>query len=166
MRKYKTLPLLCILVLLFCVTKAQESKARSLKVGAGLIFAVPTNNLDLNSVGGGIDVIAEYPLFKTFSVTADAGYIALNGKYGLPVTGIIPLRAGLKYYPFDNFFISGKAGLGIYTLSNVSINYLAYSFGGGVSINSRWDAGIAYDGYSNDGSFGYMAFRVGYFFIR
>lgn len=158
---------LSFMILLFSIgVKAQEKMIKPFKVGVGITLAVPTNNLEYASIGGGLDIIGIYKLSLSVSLTADVGYIGLKGKYNIPFTGIVPIRAGLRFYPVEKFYISGKAGLGLYTLGNVSQSYAAYALGAGAEINPKWDVGISYDGYTNDGSFGYMAIRLGYYFGR
>jgi hypothetical protein len=164
MKKIKYPLLITACLLMGLALTAQDKFEKKLRVGVGISLAVPTNNLAYTSIGGGIDLIAIYPLSQAFALTADVGYTGLKGKYNIPFTGIIPIRAGVRYYPAEQFYLSGKAGLGLYTLGNVSQSYAAYSVGAGAEINKRWDAGLSYDGYSNDGSFGYLAVRLGYYF--
>lgn len=165
MNSIKISGLICLFVIIGINSLvAQEKNEKPFRIGVGIILAVPTNNLEYASIGGGLDVIGVYKLSPAISLTADAGYIGLKGKYNLPFTGIIPIRAGLRYYPVEKVYISGKAGLGLYTLGNVSQSYAAYALGAGAAINTKWDLGISYDGYTNDGSFGYMAIRLGYYF--
>lgn len=164
MKKVKCSLLFCASLLLCQVATAQDKQVKKIKLGLGISLAVPTNNLAYTSIGAGVDVFALYNISQSLALTADAGYTVLKGKYDIPFTGIVPLRAGIRFYPVEPFYIGGKAGVGLYTLGNVSQGYAAYSVGAGAALNRRLDASISYDGYSNDGSFGYMAIRLGYLF--
>lgn len=155
----------CFCLVGYCCL-AQSSDQRPFRMSGGLSLAIPTNNLEYVSIGAGVDVNALYALSEKLQLVADIGYTGLVGKYGLPLTGVVPLRGGLRYFPAEHFYLTGKAGGALYTFSNVSINYAAYSFGGGGVFNRKFDVAVTYDGYSNKGSFGYMSLRLGYFFLR
>jgi hypothetical protein len=81
-------------------TNAQNS---DLKFQGGLDLGIPAHNLSGTSLGVGVDVMALYPLSKEAVVTGDFGYTALFGKNGATTTNLLPLRAGLRFYPSDNF---------------------------------------------------------------
>jgi Outer membrane protein beta-barrel domain len=135
-------------------------------VGIGVSLAVPVNNLETNTIGAGLDLLAQYGLDQNLAVTADAGLTALFAKYDIPTTAIIPIRIGVRYFPASAVYLGAKTGLGIYTLGDiVSENYAAWSLGAGYLLDKRFDVSASYDGYVKKGiSFGYMALRIGYAF--
>lgn len=160
----------------------QDAAARTFKFGGGVELAVPVNGLSYSSIGAGVDLIGHYGLSDKIAITADAGYVGLFEKKDLSnssISGdinIIPIRGGIRFYPIEHVYVSGRAGIGIRTGGNTSDTYLAYAFGGGYMIDDKLDLGLAYEGYSKGSnvgylggayiynSFGYVGLRLGYFF--
>lgn len=151
----------CAFVLLAAVsTKAQSS---ALKFGVGLNLGIPAHNLSGSSIAAGADIMAHYSASKQVAITGDVGYTALFAKNGGKTTNIIPLRAGLRFYPSNNFFVAGKIGAGFLS-GNGSVTTTAYSFGAGYKMDSQLEIGASYDGYSKNGTIGLVNIRLGYFF--
>jgi hypothetical protein len=142
-------------------TNAQNS---DLKFQGGLDLGIPAHNLSGTSLGVGVDVMALYPLSKEAVVTGDFGYTALFGKNGATTTNLLPLRAGLRFYPSDNFFVAGKIGAGFMSNNGSSVTTTAYSFGLGYKIAPKVEIGGSYDGYSKNGTVGLINLRLGYTF--
>ena len=162
----KNLFLFVLLVVTGLMVKAQqENSIRGFKIGAGANLAIPVSNLPYSTIGAGVDILASYTVSNNVAITADAGYTALFGKDNFVTTGIIPIRLGFRYLPIPEVYLGAKAGLGIYTLSNTSTNFTAYSIGAGYQFSSKMDVGAAYDGYTQkNSSFGYLNLRLGYTF--
>lgn len=158
----KKLLLFVALTVLFFEGKAQdESEIQGFRIGAGTTLAIPISNLDGTSIGYGVDVLAHYGLSDNLAVTLDAGYIGLLGKAGVGSSNLFPLRAGIRYFPVSRLFLGAKAGIGILSVAGTSITTTAYSVGAGFMISSKFDVGVAYEGYSKNGSFGYIGLRLG-----
>ncbi len=156
--------LLCLLSL---IGKTQEPPPKAVKLGVGGILAIPANNLNESSIGGGFDFLALYPLSEKVRLSGDAGFTGLSGKGVFSSTAIIPVRLGLRYLPGSNFYLGAKAGIGIFTILKESITYFGYSVGAGYQLNPHFDLGVSYDGYSKKNiSFGLVAVRLGYSFGR
>ncbi len=156
-------------VLLFCffsqAAKTQETDIKKFKLGIGGVLSIPANNLETSSIGGGFDLLASYVVAEQLLLTGDAGFTALAGKSGLSSTAIIPIRVGVRYLPGSNFYLSGKVGIGIYTILKESETYFGYAAGAGYQLNKKFDIGVTYDGYSkNNISFGLVSIRLGYGF--
>ena len=149
-------------VVLFTVVSA-KAQSSNLKFGIGLDLGIPAHNLGGSSIAAGADLMAEYGISKEVALTGDVGYTALFAKNGGKTTNIIPLRAGLRFYPGSNFFIGGKIGAGFLS-GNGSVTTTAYSLGGGFKIDKQLELGASYDGYSKNGTVGLVNFRLGYFF--
>ncbi|MBS1495707.1 MAG: outer membrane beta-barrel protein [Bacteroidetes bacterium] len=145
---------------------AQKSDAgiQGFKVAGGIDLAIPANNMGGTSIGAGVDLLGQYGVSENFGITVDAGYTALFLKGGGNTEGLIPIRAGIRYYPSSQWYVGGKAGIGILTGGGSSLTTTAYSFGGGYMISPKLDLGATYDGYSKSGSFGLVNVRLGYFF--
>lgn len=140
---------------------AQEG---AFKFGAGLNLAIPASNLSGVSIGAGVDLLGQYNVSENFGITADAGYTALFVKNGGDQVNLIPIRAGIRYYPSAEFFLAGKAGVGILTGNGSSTSTTAYSFGAGYVFSPKMDVSASYDGYSKNGSFSLINVRLGYTF--
>ena len=154
-----------LLVLITVAAHSQAVKKNKLNFGAGLSLAIPVYNLDISSVGGGIDILLLYGLTHNISLTADAGFTGLPGKGVYPSTAIIPVRLGARYFPLPKLYLGAKAGLGIYTILKASASHTAYSLNTGYFLTKKMDASIFYDGFTNkNSSFGYTGFRLGYQF--
>jgi hypothetical protein len=84
----------------------------------GVDGGIPTGNLSNGynwNLGGSVQ--ADIPVAHQLFVTVNAGYNNLYGKdnaygTGLKATNIqlLPVKAGLKFFPVNNFYIQGEAG--------------------------------------------------------
>ena len=142
-------------------SNAQKS---DLKFSGGVNIGIPAQNLSGTSLGLGADIMALYHLSAQAAITGDFGYTALFAKNGASTTNLLPLRAGLRYYPSEKFFVAGKIGAGFISNSGSSVTTTAYSFGLGYAINPKVELGGSYDGYSKDGTVGLVNFRLAYLF--
>ncbi len=147
---------------------SQDAGIRGLKFNGGIHVDIPASNMDANSMGVGFDVLGQYGFTDNLAVVFDAGYTnyMVKSKYkdlGFKSSGIIPIRAGIRYFPTSKIYINGKGGVGIGT-GEGSTTMTAYSFGAGYMVTSKIDVSASYDGYSKNGSMGSVGVRVGYFF--
>ncbi|WP_298738833.1 transporter [uncultured Chitinophaga sp.] len=152
-----------------------------------LISVGPEANLPLGdfkdaydwSIGGSVQ--GEYAILKRdLYVTLNAGYTNFFAKdiagFSPNDLHVIPVKAGLKYYPVSNFYVQGQAGAAF--LGNKSdvgadksavfayspqVGYL-FPLGNG----SYLDAGVKFEGYTkmSDGgkSSNFLGLRVAYGF--
>lgn len=114
---------LVALALLAGVTFSAKAQTTSTSRPSGLVLSVgvdgglPLGNFkdDYNwSIGGSLQ--AEYPIIKKdLYVVLNAGYDNFFAKKIDGVKGqdlqLIPVKAGLKFYPVGNFYIQGLAGV-------------------------------------------------------
>lgn len=150
---------------------AQQRGRETIKMSAGASFLIPVYNMSLNSVGTGVDVAALYHLQKKLALTADAGLFVFFSRFDNPPTTLLPVRAGVRYYAGEKYFIAGKAGIGIYMLNaprpvgTIRDTYAAFAVAGGYHISKKFEAGVAWDLYTKkDVSFAYIGLRAGYNF--
>ncbi|MEO5943371.1 MAG: outer membrane beta-barrel protein [Ferruginibacter sp.] len=142
-----------------------DAGIRGFKISGGIDLAIPASNFSGFSIGAGVDLLGQYGVSDNVGITADAGYTAVFPKGGGTNLGIIPIRAGIRFYPSSSFYLGGKAGVGIFTGGGSSTSTTAYSFGAGYMISPKLDLGVSYDGYSKSGSSsGLVNVRLGYFF--
>lgn len=162
----KQIPVLAFLVLSGLTGFTQVSK-NDFQVGIGISLAIPVYNLEFSTTGGGVEASALYGLSDKVILTTDIGFTGLPGKNIYPSTAIVPIRAGLRYFPVPKIYLGAKAGLGIYTILKASANHFTYSGSAGYLLNRKLDAGLYYDGYSNKNtSFGYTGLRLSYYFLK
>ncbi|MEO6850598.1 MAG: hypothetical protein ABI203_02295 [Mucilaginibacter sp.] len=148
--------------------KAQTSATKSATTSNGVIFSVgvdagiPTGKLsdayDWN-LGGSLQ--ADIPVVQQqLYVTVNAGYNNVFGKTNIGGTGIdapniqlLPVKAGLKYFPVSHFYIQGEAGAA-FALNKTDLafdNSAAFIYAPQIGVqfplggNSYLDAGVRYE---------------------
>jgi opacity protein-like surface antigen len=163
----KLLPIL----FLFLYTMAHGQSAPKSAFSAGLDLAIPTNSI--YSVGLGASGKAEIPITSAASITVTAGYTSLYYKKSQigssrsqDAAGFVPLKAGVKYYLSEGFFIEGELGTAMET--NYSKNKLfAFALGPGfllpVSKNTAIELGFRYENWGS-GRVRQTGIRVAYHF--
>jgi hypothetical protein len=120
-------------------------------------------------VGGSIKY--ELPTVTNTFFTLSAGYNSwlVKGELkdmGFPSTSnFIPLKAGIKYYPGDGFFLEGAAGIVFATESGVGSSFtyapgLGYTFKGGLEAAVRFESWPKKD----DATLSQIGLRVAYRF--
>lgn len=143
------------------------SDVRGLKFNGGVHVDIPVSNMDAYGIGAGLDILGQYGFTDNLAVTLDAGYTSFFPKSDykdiIDNAGIIPIRAGIRFFATPQLYLGAKGGVGIGT-GDGSETMTAYSFGAGYMMSSKLDVGVAYDGYSKNGSMGSIGIRVGYYF--
>ena len=162
----KKLFILSLAVMLYLNSIGQES-VQGFRIGGGLSVVAPVGtNLKPYSVGVGLDLLGQYGVSSQFAITGDVGYTTIFAKDdGVDAFNVIPIRAGIRFYPSSQFFLGGKAGVGITTGSGNSTSGFAYAVGAGFRMDDKLDIGLNYEAVSkNSISFPYIGLRLGYFF--
>ena len=151
---------------------------------AALIFSVNSNAQKNNPIhfgvgidGGstlkyptravlGADARLQIPIGNSFSAIATTGYYHFlkNKDKGIPATGVVPVKLGLKYFPVKNFYIAGEAGAGFFTKgdNNTSFVYspsVGMAFANGLDISLKYEDYTKYNGYASQ-----LALRLAYGF--
>ena len=175
--------------------KAQTTSSSASKstTSNGVIFSVgvdaglPTGNLSNAynwNIGGSVQ--ADIPVVpQTLFVTVNAGYNSLQGKsnaYGTGLTAtniqLLPVKAGLKFFPVNHFYIQGEAGAA-FALNKSDLGFdnsaafiyapqIGYQFPVGGS--SFIDAGVRYEGSTkfnstvDNSQVNFVALRLAYAF--
>ncbi|MDB4902543.1 MAG: hypothetical protein JWQ63_1824 [Mucilaginibacter sp.] len=167
-------------------TTSKSTTSNGVILSVGVDAGIPTGNLNNGynwNIGGSVQ--ADIPVVNQLFVTVNAGYNSIQGKSnafgtGLTATNIqlLPVKAGLKFFPVNNFYVQGEAGAA-FALNKSSVGFnnaaafiyapqIGYQFplGG----KSFLDAGVRYEGSSkftsgNDNSqVNFVALRVAYAF--
>jgi hypothetical protein len=170
-------------------TSASKSTTTSngviLSVGADA--GIPTGKLSDSynwNLGGSVQ--ADIPVYQhQLFVTVNAGYNNIFGKKNINGTGLdatniqlLPVKAGLKYFPVKNFYVQGEAGAAFaLNKSNLGFNNSAaflYAPQVGVQFpltgKSYIDAGVRYEATSkfnsniDNSKVNFIGLRVAYAF--
>lgn len=181
---------LSLLAIFTITTKAQDTTpaTKSTTTGSGIRLSVgPDAALPLGSfkdsykwsIGGSVQ--ADFPIIKDqLFVTVNAGYNNFFAKEVNNVKGndlgLIPVKAGLKYFPVSNFYVQGEAGASFLTNKDkvgadksaafVYAPQVGYQFKLGQS--NYLDAGVRFEGNTkftdNGSSNNFLGLRVAYGF--
>ncbi|MEO7049562.1 MAG: hypothetical protein ABI091_29940, partial [Ferruginibacter sp.] len=76
----------------------KDAGIRGFKISGGIDLAIPAHNFSGASIGAGVDLLGQYGVSENVGITADAGYTAIFPKGGGSSIGIIPIRAGIRFY--------------------------------------------------------------------
>jgi opacity protein-like surface antigen len=160
-----------LLVAVFAVAafsaSAQKSESKSrTRFSIGLEAGLPVGDAkDIYSFGIGGSAKAEIPVASKVFATISAGYTSLSYTDDVKATfkafnidtkpqGVVPLKAGLKYFFGKNFYGAGELGAAIGTSKGDKTGF-AWSPGVGasypVSDKNDIDFGARYESWSKDG---------------
>jgi len=161
------------------------------RLSIGADAGIPTGKLSDGynwNLGGSAQV--EFPIANQLFLTVNAGYNNIFGKKDVSiVTGtttikgdvqniqLLPVKAGLKYFPVSNFYVQAEGGAG-FLLNKKDLGYTkstAFIYAPQVGVllplttSSNLDLGVRYEGSTKyataDGStINFVALRVAYSF--
>jgi hypothetical protein len=133
---------------------------KGFRFGAGVRLGLPIGDFgDYYSFGVGGEIQGEYGCSEKFSVLATTGYSSFFGKdfgtgtnsYKVDAVGFIPIIAGVRVYPTEQFFIGAQAGVAIFTGNGSSET--AFDYQPQIGYNgSNIQVALNYNGASKDGS--------------
>lgn len=172
--------IVAVLTLVSFSVKAQERTGIRLSVGPE--FGLPVGNFgDFYDWSFGGSVQADFPIINNdLYVTLNAGFNNFFAKDIKGVAGedlqLIPVKAGLKYFPVGNFYVQGEAGASFITNKDdigatksaafVYAPQVGYQFNLGGK--SYIDAGVRFEGNTkftdNGSSNNFFGLRVAYGF--
>jgi hypothetical protein len=157
-------------------------------LSVGVDAGIPTGNLNNSynwNIGGSVQ--ADIPVIPhQLFVTVNAGYNSIQGKKniggvtGLDATNIqlLPVKAGLKFFPINHFYIQGEAGAA-FLLNKSDLNddkSTAFVYAPQVGVQfplggkSYIDAGVRYEATTkfnsaiDDSKVNFIGLRVAYAF--
>ena len=149
-------------------TSTERADSQDWRLGVGVSAGLPTND-DFNIALGG-DLRLQKDFFSNISGTLSAGYTNFSvkdeAKASLPYDsrGYIPVKAGIKIFPTQRFYISGEVGAGFGTDKGQG-TALVYAPGIGIGTNTGIEIGLRYEGFAQDGdNLGQVALRLAYGF--
>jgi len=173
--------------------QSNPAPAKTATSSNGVIFSVgvdagiPTGNLsnayDWN-LGGSIQ--ADIPVVQNqLFVTVNAGYNNFFGKTNIDGTGtdvtnlqLLPVKAGLKFFPVSHFYIQGEAGAA-FALNKSDLGFdksaaflyapqIGYQFPLGsanyIDAGVRWEGTTKFNSIVDDSKVNFFGLRVAYAF--
>jgi len=169
-------------------TQSSTSGPNGIVLSVGVDAGIPTGNLNNAynwNIGGSVQ--ADIPVIPhQLFVTVNAGYNSIQGKkniggiQGLDATNIqlLPVKAGLKYFPVSHIYIQGEAGAA-FALNKSDLGFdksAAFVYAPQVGVQfplggkSYIDAGVRYEGttkfssVNDDSKVNFVGLRVAYAF--
>ena len=169
-------------------TTSKTTTSNGVILSVGVDGGIPTGKLNDSynwNLGGSIQ--ADIPVIQhQLFVTVNAGYDNFFGKknidgvQGADVTNIqlLPVKAGLKFFPISNFYIQGEAGAA-FSLNKSDLNFdksAAFVYAPQIGVQfplggkSYIDAGVRYEATTkfistnDDSKVNFIGLRVAYAF--
>jgi hypothetical protein len=169
-------------------TSKSTTTSNGVILSVGVDAGIPTGKLSDNynwNLGGSVQ--ADIPVIQhQLFVTVNAGYNNVFGKKdiggvsGLDATNIqlLPVKAGLKFFPISNFYIQGEAGAA-FALNKSDVGFdksAAFVYAPQIGVQfplsgkSFIDAGVRYEGTTkfnsaiDDSKVSFIGLRVAYAF--
>ncbi len=167
-----------LLVLACSNANAQTVTPSKFRLGIGIDALVPVGNTaTTQSFGLGLTPRLQYGLSDKLALTFTSGiYHFFPKTVSYPASGsfpgiqtqyksnIIPVKAGIKAFLGNNFYLSGEAGVAFEVSEGGLGKHFLWSPGIGYA-TKRWDIGARYENFSgNRYSDGVTALRVAYGF--
>lgn len=151
------------LSLAFINLQANAQTENPLRMGVGINAGATLK--DPSRAVLGVDARLQERLGNGVSGILTTGYYHFlkNNKAG-DGFGIIPLKAGLKYFPAKNVYIAGEAGVGFSTEKNGQTSFVyspsvGLAFAHGLDISLKYENYTKYEGYASQ-----FALRLAYGF--
>jgi hypothetical protein len=127
--------------------------------GGGLRLSLPIGDFSkLSTLGIGGELQGEYGFSENLSGVVTTGYSSFLGKtlnvlgtsVKVDATGYIPILAGVRYYPSNNFFVGAQIGYGLFTGSGSSDGGFNYQPQVGYNAE-KFQVALNYNGVSKNG---------------
>jgi len=167
-------------------TSTSTTTASGVRFSIGVDAGLPTGKLSDSynwNLGGSVQ--ADIPVANQLFVTVNAGYDNIFGKKDIdgttlsaPNIQLLPVKAGLKFFPVSNFYIQADAGAA-FALNKSDVGYtntaafiyapqIGYQFqlGGGNYIDAgvRYEASTKFNSDVDDSKVNFVGLRVAYGF--
>jgi hypothetical protein len=147
----------CVFVMAFSA-KAQTNPWR---LGIGL--NVGTGLKDPNPFVLGGDLRLQKGLGNSISGIITTGYTDFLKKDLAGSVGFIPLKAGIKVFPTQNFYVNGEIGAGFGATDGVGTSFV-WSPAIGFAFKGGWDISLKYEEFSKYDYTKQAALRIAYGF--
>ena len=149
-------------------TMTSTTNGMAFKIGVGVSGGVFRDKSPMDYAYGA-DLKLQWDLLPYVAVTASGGYTKLLAKTNGIDVDFIPVKGGVKVFPIGRMYLATELGAGFGIQDGATSNFI---YGGGIGYEfGGFDAGVRYEGYTNDsGSAAYFpktgqyALRLGYNF--
>jgi len=163
-----------------------STSSNGVKFSIGVDAGIPSGNLSNGynwNLGGSVQ--ADIPVAQQLYVTVNAGYNNLYGKDNAYGTGfkatdiqLLPVKAGLKFFPVNNFYIQGEAGAA-FSLNKSDLGFdnsaafiyapqvgVQFPLGGKSFIDAgvRYEASTKFNSIADNSKVNFFGLRVAYAF--
>ena len=149
---------LSIIVAIIGLTSASYAQKANTIFGGNVIVGAPLGDLrnDYRSVFG-IEGFGGFGLGQSAYITGTIGFQSYAPESYNPYGKIsmVPLKAGIRYYPVKNLFLTGNAGVGLIKDETIDAreSRFAYDIGAGLNFNI-FNASVHYDGWQKKNTTG------------
>lgn len=164
---------------------ATTTTASGVRFSIGVDAGIPTGKLSDSykwNLGGSVQ--ADIPVASQLFVTVNAGYNNIFGKDNVignlsaPNIQLLPVKAGLKFFPVNNFYIQGEAGAA-FALNKADVGFdksaafvyapqIGYQFALGgknyLDAGVRYEASTKFNSAFDDSKVNFVGLRVAYGF--
>lgn len=143
--------ILSIIVAVIGLTSASYAQKANTIFGGNVIVGAPLGDFrnDYRSVFG-IEGFGGFGLGESAYITGTIGFQSYAPESYNPYGKIsmVPLKAGIRYYPVKNLFLTGNAGVGLIKDETIDAreSRFAYDIGAGLNFNI-FNASVHYDGW-------------------
>jgi len=143
--------------------KAQSIPVNTFRVDIGAESGVTTGAIHYTSSAyAGLTARLQYGLSQNFALTLASGYYEFLGRNSFSSMGMIPVKAGFKYFIGQHFYFSGEVGAGFEMSDFGAFKHgeygipkstkLIWSPGVGYTVKS-WDFSLRYENFSSTKTF-------------
>jgi len=167
-------------------TSTSTTTSNGVILSVGVDAGIPTGKLSDSynwNIGGSLQ--ADFPVAPKLFVTVNAGYNSIQGKNNIAGTGLdatniqlLPVKAGLKYFLVDKFYVQGEAGAafllnksdfdGDKSAAFIYAPQVGYQFALGgknyIDAGVRYEASTKFDSGVDDSKVNFFGLRVAYAF--
>ncbi|MGN8072082.1 hypothetical protein [Mucilaginibacter sp. 22184] len=155
------------LLLMLCGPIARAQTDNSWRLSFGIDAGLAPTDAFKYTLGG--DIRLEKDIDKHFAATLTTGFTHFFEKdhfdgfpqYGSPYN-VIPVKAGVKYFVTNNFYLGGEAGAGL-AFEQWGTSFL-WSPSVGLAFKNGIDLSVKYEDYTKDKSTKSIGLRLGYGF--
>lgn len=142
-----------IAALSFGAANAQDNSGFHIAGGARLALPIGTFG-DIQGIGFGAELQGEYGFAEKVTGVISAGYTTFTSKtiggFSTGSFGIIPVLAGVRFYPSTQFFLGAKAGVSIGTQTGAGSNF---TYEPQVGYNAeKFQVSLGYNAISGNGA--------------
>ena len=144
-------------------SKETPGDSKATRLGVGFNIGLPTDDAYNLAIGGDLRLQADFT--SNVSGILTAGYTNYSVKATDANLGYVPVKAGIKVFPVERFYLSGEIGAAFGT-DNQGTAFV-FAPGIGVGTNTGIDFGLRYEGMSKSNGFNnpnQVALRIAYGF--